>query len=437
MGNNDIGQTGGYEDSPFKGKSLEEMSAIVDADYAQVPTWRKQAKAYRALVELAGRHRDGISEHMKDAGYAWSSPGTKGLRLEHDDFDDSIRRGLDSASGSAEALDRIADAVEEAKSKVDAVRNEWLGLEAQRQKNPHIFDGYTASGVPAYQAAKESYAEQARRHMDGMATEANHAWYASMHEPGAYKGPVYARTPERAVTPVQGSGSNGGGSPYDFSESTGDGGYGGPSYGGGTPGSGAPVTGPSGVGTRPDVPRTEFPTPVVTPPVATSPGGMPPVIGGPGTVPSVGGFPPGVVPPVAPGMFPTGPGVFGPQRMGPGGPGMPGGYGVGGGGGRTSPSVIGRRPGTAERPEARGAVRPTAENGVIRNPRSRGAVSEAVPGSRNGSKRREDRENALYADGGETDELFEGLDLDVVPEVIRPEEPTRVRRRDAGPALRG
>jgi len=72
---------------------------------------------------------------------------------------------------------------------------------------------------------------------------------------------------------------------------------------------------------------------------------------------------------------------------------------------------------------------------VIRNPKQANS-SATTPHQRSTRRQEQDRDDA-FRDGPETDELFEGLSLDSVPDVVRPEpEPPRVRRRDVGPVLR-
>ncbi|GLZ77686.1 hypothetical protein Afil01_24930 [Actinorhabdospora filicis] len=395
------GTSGG--DDTFSDVGLEAMVSLITIDHGQIPMWRKQAGAYRELVKLAETHGSGMDGHVENALDAWVSQGSKILDSEATLMRDSFRRSLLSAEGTASALDRIADAVEVAKKQVDRIHGEWKHLEGQFQRNPHLFDGYSVDGTPGYQAAKESYASQMRTHMTTMSIEAKQAWYTSMHKPGEYSGPVYGKDPDTRVKPILDPGSTGTS-------------HGSPS----SPGSShAPVTSspntPSPTPTPGPGPVTEFPTP--TP---TLPGTTPPVIGGPGPVTP----PVGTAPAPSPVLFPAGgPGAFGPRGTAPLLPGQRGFAPAG----RSVPSVYGQRPGVSQPGAgARAGAAPRPERGVIRNPNA--AAGKARP-------RDEEREELLTREGPETDELFEGIALDGVAEVVRPARPARIRRRDAGPAI--
>ncbi|GIG64202.1 WXG100 family type VII secretion target [Phytomonospora endophytica] len=412
--------TAGGEDR-FDDLDLEGMAYVIFADFEQVPKWRTQAKGYRRLAVLAEQLRGDLSVHVNQAMDSWSSKGALGVHEEATKIDDSFRRGLESARGNAEALERIADEVEDARAEISRLQTEWAEMKAKYQKNPHLFDGYSADGMSGYQAAKASYDRSARERMHAMSVVASQAWYTNMHKPGEYTGPRAGREPKYPLHPSTGSGSGGGpDTTYPFT-------YHPPPPSGMTPGTGptgediAPPSGATPPRPPANDPSLEFPTaPVHSPgPAVISPTVPSPT--GPAPLPS-GGFP-SSAPPVSPGLF------NGLRQASSGAlPGQPA---------RTSPSVLGQRAGTASgRPAA--VARPGAaspERGVIRNPKQANG-SGSTPQQRS-SRREQDREDDVFRDGPETDELFEGLSLDSVPDVVRPEAPPpRMRRRDVGPVLR-
>lgn len=415
--------TAGGEDR-FEDLDLEGLAYVVSADFEKVPTWRKQASGYRRLVKLAEQLQGDLSGHVKNAMDYWSSKGAVGVQGEAEKIDDSFRRGLESARGNAEALERIADEVEDARAEISRLQTEWAEMKANYQKNPHLFDGYAADGMSGYQAAKASYDQSGRERMHAMSVVASQAWYTNMHKPGDYTGPLNGKEPVYPVKPHSGSGSGGGkDTTYPFTYH--------PPPSGMTPGaspSGHELPAPTIPSPPSNNPSLEFPTtPVHTPgpSVITSPVPAP---GGPG-LPPPGGFPTGN-PPMSPSLFnPMRPGGMQPGAAGSAVPGQ-----------RTSPSVLGQRP-TQARAKATTPPRAAADKGVIRNPKQANASTPA-PNQR--STRRQDRDRDrdqdptdTFRDGPDTDELFEGLALDSVPDVVRPEAPPpRVRRRDVGPVLR-
>ncbi|MEV0651180.1 hypothetical protein AB0I28_38600 [Phytomonospora sp. NPDC050363] len=405
----------------FEGNGLDELAAIIDADYAQVPIWRSQAAAYRKLTELAELHHSKITGHLQRAMDHWSSRATSVVRYESSGIAESFQRGMLTASGNARALDAIADAIEAAKTDLDEIRAEWAAMKAAYEKDPHVFDNYAIDGVTGFQAAKASYDQAARDRMHTMSVETTQAWHTDMHEPGPYTGPTYGNVPRVPVTPSDGSGSGGGRDiTYPFTYTPPPPTPPPPAAAGADPPLLTPTPRP------PDGPQLEFPTP----------GPGPGVITGPGPVPTPSPVGPAPLSPMH-GTPPPNPGLFGGMRPSatPGLPVQrPGGMSPAPAGGpRTSPSVLGQRPTQAglTRPAAASAAN---DRGVIRNPRQ--AATNNAGGGQRGRAQDEDRYSPAHRDGPETDELFEGLALDAGPDVVRPEPPTKVRRRDAGPALR-
>lgn len=384
----------------FEGHDLESMTAVIAADYARVPTWRKQAAAYRKLAELAELHEAKVTGHVLNAMDYWSSRSTSVVRVEGDNIAASFRRGLVAVSGNARALDAIADEIEAAKARMDEIRDEWVDLQDAYAKDPAIFKKGIVEGASTLQEAKAAYDRAARERMHAMSVTTTQAWHTDMHSPGQYLGPTYGNEPRVPLRPSDGSGSGGGqDTTYPFT-------YHPPPNGMTTP--------PEPGGSIPPAndPSLEFPTPGS--PVVTAPSGPP--MSGPAPV-AAPAFQPSA-PPVNPSLFsPTQPGV--PMRGGVPAP-------------RMSPSVLGQRPAQPSAPAM--TARPAADRGVIRNPRQ-GNVSGAMPRQARAAERED--EDETFRDGPDTDELFEGLALDAVADVVRPEAPPRsVRRRDVGPVLR-
>lgn len=441
----DNGATGsgiGYGDD-FNDLDLNALSAMIDADAAQVPAWRQQAGAYRGIAKLIGWHKTEFDTHREDINGAWRSPGADVFFTEAAPLAESLRLTAQDAGLNAEALDKIATTAAKTKTRVDAIKNEWNRLESQYQQNPHIFDGYSADGGDGYQAAKGSYLQSARDEMRKYSEVAVQATLAGMHSTGDYKGPVYGRSPVYPVSP-RGPESDGSGRTYPTptasdSEYT-------PAASSGPGDTWTPTPDRSQPPARPGSPVVEFPVPggsvtlpapgtgVIAPPSPATPPG-----GGAFPLPGAGPFPPGGFPGAFPGGRPPmagGPGFLPGQRGTS--PFAPGANVTG----RATEPVLGSRPGAgAGRPgtvpggRTGAAARPgppKPERGVIRNPNAAG--SAAPQQNRRRDRRDEDRADA-YASDVIDNELLEDLPLDAGPDVLRPAAERKVRRSDAGPVF--